>query len=454
MQLSENNNFNNLNNNNNNNSTINNNLNSILLNNTDLKPTTTNLNNNFNNNNNNNTINSNNTINNNLNNNNNKINTNWEQLNKFKFYSIGLIASYSSRLIFFPLEVIKTFQQVNTNKESLQNIYKNIYNRNGLKGFYKGYFTMATGKCFIQFVYLSSYEFINQSLLSLQKNNTLQQNNNLTTFQRHAISGLIAELCCNLFVVPFDVTTQRLMISNSYLSTHPINTTTGTGIATTTGIATDIVNNKIRTRDVMKTIYKTDGGIKGFYKGIIPTLLIYAPESAIWWGIFGSSKEKIANLLQPLFINNNYPNLNYPNIDNIDKNNNFYLMTMSTSLAGALSGFSCALLFNPLDVIKTRIQTNYKLLNIHSVEEHYSINNNNNTINGNLNNIINGNNTINSSVKGSSSTSMIEVGKELIRKEGWKGFTKGLLPKTLYNSGMSMVSLTMYEIVKWISRKE
>lgn len=211
----------------------------------------------------------------------------------------------------------------------------------------------------MQFTYLSSLEFINQYLLSKHEDGKNHGYiSQLSTFQRQALSGLIAEVISNFIVVPFDVVSQRLMISQV---THP--------------------NEHVKFSHVVREVWKMEG-LRGLYRGTLPTLLTYGPESAISWGTFSALKENISQLLVPYV-----------------GERDFEIMVMSASSSGAMTGVVTASIFHPFDIVRLRIQTGIALSG-----------------------------SDNSPSMGShkfGSSSIREVIADLMKREGLRGFTKG-----------------------------
>lgn len=69
-------------------------------------------------------------------------------------------------------------------------------------------------------------------------------------------------------VVPLDIVSQRMMID---------------------GQGRDVRKTRERARgflSVTKHIFRTEG-VRGFYRGYLPSIATYAPSSAIWWGTYG-----------------------------------------------------------------------------------------------------------------------------------------------------------------------
>ncbi|KAG2386737.1 hypothetical protein C9374_002481 [Naegleria lovaniensis] len=314
------------------------------------------------------------------------VTTTWNKLDKTKFYSIGVLASYGLRSIFFPISLIGAHQVANLQAhESMSTVAKRIYSQHGLRGFYRGYFSAATGKCIVQFTYLSSLEFINQYLLSKREKHEHDYFSQLSTFQRQALSGLLAEVISNFIVVPFDVVSQRLMISQV---THP--------------------NEHVKFSHVVREVWKMEG-LRGLYRGTLPTLLTYGPESAIAWGTFSALKENISQLLVPYV-----------------GEKDFQIMVMSAVSSGAMTGVVTASIFHPFDIIRLRIQTGIALSGASSSGGSHKF----------------------------GSSSIREVIVDLMKREGLRGFTKGISSKLMYNSGTMALAMTVYDILKWSSRSK
>lgn len=83
--------------------------------------------------------------------------------------------------------------------------------------------------------------------------------------------GACASLASQTLVVPLDIISQRMMLAGQGVDVH---TTNGT---------------RERTRglvSVAKLIYRAEG-LRGFYRGYLPSIATYAPSSAIMWGSYG-----------------------------------------------------------------------------------------------------------------------------------------------------------------------
>ena len=284
----------------------------------------------------------------------------WNQLNKFKYYTIGAGATFTTLSLFYPFDLIKTHQQMDSGAKQMT-IIRNIFQQHGMRGLYRGFGISLLGAITTENMYMTTYEMANQNYMKHTDN----------VFKRQFFSGLTADVVANTLVVPFDVISQRLMMTSS-LETK----------------------GKANALNIIKDIMKKEG-LRGFYRGYVPTMLKYAPESALWWALYGTFREV------------------YFSVDSVRKASKEHLtrhQLISSGIAGLLSGITCAVVFNPLDVVKTRIQTMEK------------------------------------------KSTMKEVISHLYHSEGLlKGFSKGIIPNMIFMSSTSTLSITIYEWVKILS---
>ncbi|KAF0978779.1 hypothetical protein FDP41_001849 [Naegleria fowleri] len=312
----------------------------------------------------------------------------WQNLDKFKYYSIGLAATSTTLGLFYPFDLIKTHQQMNSGSSIKQiSIFKNLWKNYGLRGLYKGFAISLLGACSIESLYMSTYEIANQEYLnrntsasggngddemlnSSEAHPTTNKESDSKSFNRYFLAGLSADIIANTLVVPFDVISQRMMISkvHNLSSIHII-------------------------RDILKK-----EGFRGLYRGYTWSLCKFAPESALWWGIYG--------LLRKKYFENFVIEESQRHGNSLIKHQLF-----SSAVSGILAGVACAIVFNPLDVIKTRLQTFEQKMTFK------------------------------------------QVITELHRSDGLvKGLSKGILPNIIFMASTSSLSITVYELVKILSK--
>ena len=117
------------------------------------------------------------------------------------------------------------------------------------------------------------------------------------------LSGLIAESAAVSFYVPQEVVAQRLQLA-------PKN---------------------VRLFEIIRTIYQ-EKGLKSFWRGTMAAYASYLPSSGLWWGSYEAYKYLIC----------------------AEKHRQNLLWY---SIAGVFGGITTAVFTNPIDVIRTRIQT-------------------------------------------------------------------------------------------------
>merc|ERR1711988_24207 len=168
---------------------------------------------------------------------------------------------------------------------------------------FRGFVTMTVGIIPSQSVYVTVFEYT-RSLWDRQTP--------LAAFGVNFLGGGLASLAAASFAVPLDVISQRLMVQ-------------------------DGIVNKARYQggiDAARKIFAAEG-FPGFYRGFVASIAVVAPTSAIWWASYGAYTRKMSSLL-PQFV------MNYTSV--------FH------ALCGVAAGCTAAVLTNPLDVAKTRIQ--------------------------------------------------------------------------------------------------
>lgn len=124
-------------------------------------------------------------------------------------------------------------------------------------------------------------------------------------------------------------------------------------------------------------------GIKTLWTGILPTLLRDVPFSAIYWGTYENTKKRFVYKRE--FVRN--------------------------FVCGYISGCLAAIITNPIDVVKTRMQASFR-----DPSNHYHT-------------------TLNSI-------------KTIIQEDGYKGFLRGMGPRLLRIGPSSAIMISTYELSK------
>lgn len=202
-------------------------------------------------------------------------------------------------------------------------------------------------------LYVTSYE-VSRSQMSFFGDGT-----------RGFVAGGVAALMEQFFANPIEVISQKLMIQGQGES-----------------------NTKLKGALHISADVFRDHGMSGFYRGFVLSLLTGALWSAVWWGSYGVYIDVIG--------------------DHAPHGTSHLLIQ---SVAGGLSGLNAAVIGNPFDIVKTRLQ-----------------------------------------VEGGKS--MTRSFQELLKKEGPKSLTKGMLASILSWVPSSVIMIAAYETVKKFSLKE
>lgn len=191
----------------------------------------------------------------------------------------------------------------------------------------------------------NSYNHDNSDNINNNINNISNNNSKSKTLIPNSlipmISGLIAESVAVMAYVPSDVVTQHLMLSTvkeskPHLVSNPeLHTISQRNV----NLNHNHNQNRISVFNILSKIYREDG-IQGFWRGTKAAYLTYLPSAGVWW----MSYEIYKKLLCQKFVLNNETTINM---------NNFVGFTF----AGIAGGATTALCTNPIDVIRTRIQT-------------------------------------------------------------------------------------------------
>ncbi|KAH3671057.1 hypothetical protein OGAPHI_000768 [Ogataea philodendri] len=222
----------------------------------------------------------------------------------------GGIAGALSRTTVSPMERVKVLQQVQGSTNSyrhgtLRSIHQ-IWQEEGYKGLYRG-----NG---INCVRVVPYSAVQYSVFQALKS-ALADSDGSWSIPRRLFAGTVAGFMSVLATYPMDLVKTRLSVQTAALQ----NLKHRTSKEAPPGMWASMLN-----------IYRTEGGIKALYRGLIPTSLGVAPYTALNFTIYGKLKD-----LVPERARNN----------------------PSTALVlGAISGGVGQTLIYPMDVLRRRFQ--------------------------------------------------------------------------------------------------
>lgn len=216
----------------------------------------------------------------------------------------GAIAGLCACLFLQPLDVLKTRLQetpaLKVNVQSIRGMALHIYKNEGIKAFWRGALTTACRNVPGVAIYFTSLRFIRFRIDPAP--------NGHHSMMVDAVAGGCARVTVAAVMMPITVLKVHLESSKTH---------------------------KMNIIQAMRAIYNEGTGIKGFFRGFIPTAMRDAPHAAIYLAVY----ERLRRIFARLRTNTNHlPTL----LDNAS--------------AGLIGGIISTIVTHPLDVIKTRIQ--------------------------------------------------------------------------------------------------
>ena len=217
----------------------------------------------------------------------------------------SFISGGVARCIVHPLDTLKAKIQIQQSPKSSEflSISRSFYmtmNTEGLKGLYKGLNIAVLGSLPATCIYFTTYELSKNAL-------TQSEIFGKNPFFVYFWSGIAAETVSCVFFVPIDVIKERLQVQENLK-----------------------LYNYNGTLDAFRTILRSEG-VRGIYKAYGATVASFGPFSAFYFLFYEKFKEYFVGEKKEIgFLNSLF----------------------CASLAGSLS----AVLTNPLDIAKVRMQ--------------------------------------------------------------------------------------------------
>ncbi|XP_035646375.1 solute carrier family 25 member 44a isoform X2 [Oncorhynchus mykiss] len=196
----------------------------------------------------------------------------WEDLDKKKFYSLGVFMTMTTRATVYPFTLIRTRLQVQKGKSLYTGTFDAFYKilkAEGPRGLYRGFmvntFTLISGQA-----YITTYELVRKYVSQYSSNNTVKS----------LWAGGAASLVAQTITVPIDMVSQQLMMQGQVGHLSRFKVKPKIMMATSKSKVTFG-----QTRDIVVQICAADG-FRGFYRGYVASLLTYIPNSAVWWPFY------------------------------------------------------------------------------------------------------------------------------------------------------------------------
>ncbi|KAJ3100586.1 hypothetical protein HDU97_002116 [Phlyctochytrium planicorne] len=332
----------------------------------------------------------------------------WDRIDKPSFYSWSALLFLGVRATVYPIALVKTRLQVAEEQKSFRTFktFTTILRREGFRALYQGFAVTAVGAIPAQVLYLSAFEaskhYLHKALTAKALRSKLDENRIavLTNF----VGGGIASLSSQIVVIPIDVVSQKLMVQNKKKLVDGAEKPYKNGI------------------DAIVRIFSSEG-IGGFYRGSLPSILTYVPSSAVWWGTFALTRRVIVSALNlpPSSPSSSHHHSSLPPLSESYIQPKSYPIVSSefrdlviSGVSGFIAGGVAAAVTNPMDVVKTRLQT----------------------------------------MPEAKGEGLIQGFRMLWRSEGWTGFTRGMGARVMQMAPVSVMTISTYEIVKYLSVKD
>lgn len=198
-------------------------------------------------------------------------------MNKKKYFPLTLTSGFTIRALLYPFTLIKTrlqLQKHDTVYRGTFDAFRKISKAEGVKGLYKGFW--VTNLFIIpQMGYIGTYETVRRLLdeKNITKNNRIKS----------LIGGGCASFVGQTFVVPIDVVSQHIMMITDTQKGVDGKGQSRVKLRSPLNIPPEALKTPFgRSVAVVRAVYG-QYGFRGFYKGYLASLAVYAPNSAMWW---------------------------------------------------------------------------------------------------------------------------------------------------------------------------
>ncbi|XP_034390491.1 solute carrier family 25 member 44a isoform X1 [Cyclopterus lumpus] len=329
----------------------------------------------------------------------------WEDLDKRKFYSLGVFMTLTTRATVYPASLIRTRLQVQKGKALYSGTFDafcKILRAEGARGLYRGFMvstlTLISGQA-----YITTYELVRLHVSQYSPSNTVKS----------VVAGGAASLVAQTITVPIDVVSQQLMMQGQGEHLTRFKAKPKMMLATT--------KRRLifgQSRDITVQIFAADG-FKGFYRGYVASLLTYIPNSALWWPFYhlytGKSTPRLTCLTKThkcaqFFVLCILFCFCFPEqLSLLAPSECPHLILQA--LAGPMAAATASTITNPMDVVRARVQ-----------------------------------------VEGRSS--LRETFKQLLAEEGVWAMTKGLSARIISSMHTSVLIVVGYETLKRLSLRD
>eukprot|EP00761_Pharyngomonas_kirbyi_P002537 gb/GECH01002541.1/.p1 GENE.gb/GECH01002541.1/~~gb/GECH01002541.1/.p1 ORF type:complete len:333 (+),score=61.58 gb/GECH01002541.1/:1-999(+) len=246
--------------------------------------------------------------------------------------------------LFHPLETVKTRMQSQAEKGGLRkyrstlNAFTTIFREEGVKALYGGIGGTFVGSLPASAAYFTVYEWMKNITTPLASSD-------LAESSCYLFAGALAEVAASTLCVPLEVVKLRMQLaqgSTAGVKPSPfstVSTAAGRTRRTTSTKDTLLVKENYRYRNVfhgLSQVYRLEG-VAGLYTGLWATMVRDVPYSALYFLLYERLKQRVLLARTGSAMGD--------------------LGAQDTLVVSGTAGGVAAFLSNPLDLIKTRMQT-------------------------------------------------------------------------------------------------
>ena len=294
-----------------------------------------------------------------------------KRLRSIDFLS-GSIAAIVSDTILQPLDTVKTRQQFVGDSVASRYVYKNIFDafltigrQEGMRGLFRGWVPTMFGSFPAGAIYFGTYESMKRFLL--EHSTFFREHKNLA----YMISGSTAEFMGSLVFVPSELVKCRFQTQSQTMD-----------------------GSRMKTFQAFCQVARSDG-IRGLFRGYSATMVRDIPYSMTQFLLYEVLKKSV--------LKRKIEQLRQTQDFDIQK---VKLGFIESILVGGTAGAVAASLTNPIDVVKTRLQTS-------------------------------------PSYKGG----FLSMFSNIKQNEGWGGFFRGVTPRVLWVTLSTGIMFSVFEFI-------
>ncbi|KAH9589118.1 Mitochondrial substrate/solute carrier [Trypanosoma melophagium] len=344
-------------------------------------------------------------------------------------------------VLFHPMNLVISRKRVTKedNPPSVISMVRQIYrgdatmgtgsNAKGMRALYRGFGAALVGNLIGELSHLHTMESVRESLESAspdepKKEDSAEGPNFNTNSLAVSAGGMMGELAALLLVTPIAVVCNRQMTSGYGM-------TAGNTYRTAWSTAREVVGLYQQPAGSRFDIIRR--GVRGLYAGLLPGIA-GIPASGMWWALYSQSKATLYTCTQPTLTRWEQARLQSNQGEGataekqqqpVWKQNLFLSSTDNPAIngaAGIIASGATAVVFNPVDVLHTRLQS------------------------------------LPPSKTGAQGTvpfgRVRQITGDLIRTEGWRGFFKGTVASTGVAVLNGVVFSLFFELTKLGSDRE